>query len=117
MRPHEDRLPHASPLEGCACVVCDGARLAHLRELSSAQRRALAALDPAIPRHVDDLRRAGLRWRTATSLMFGTRRRPALISQIELRRPLRDAPYYSFLLLTSHGADAVAARRRAKLPL
>jgi len=109
-----DELPHLAPKEGCPCVVCDAARLAHLRGLSSSQRRALDALDPAIPRHVDDLRRGGIRWRTLASMTAGDRRRPALVHRLDLRRPLLDAPYYSFALLTRHGADALAARRRSR---
>lgn len=110
-----DRLPHTSPKDCCGCVVCDAAHLVRWRGLSGAQRRALATLDPAIPRHIEDLRRKGIRRSTFASVMQARRHVPALVQQLDLRRPLADAPYYQFLLLSTRGADMIAAVRKAGL--
>lgn len=107
-----ETLPHLSPATGCTCVVCEAVRRERLRALSSAQRRCLAALDWKIPRHVDDLRAKGVRWQTLASLMTGTRRAPALVLRLDLRRAPLDAPYYTFALLTRDGRDHVATGRK-----
>lgn len=79
-------------------------------KLSATQQRALAALDAQVLRQYEDIRRAGVAWKTLASLLEARRDRPALARRLELRQPgiLRE-PYYVFYVLTSAGAALLRA--------
>lgn len=74
--------------------------------LTVAQRQALAALDPAVPRHPLDLRqRDGVRLATLASLCVATPSRPPLARLLELKPAVwLKVPYIPFYLLTLDGA-------------
>lgn len=100
-----DVLPHLPPKDRCPCEACNAKRVARWAALSPAQRRALLAVHPESPRHVPDVIRAGVRWRTVATLLQRRRDRPALIEQLGLKTWSLNSVSMPFLRLSQAGRD------------
>lgn len=65
----------------------------------------MLAVHPESPRHVPDVLRTGVRWRTLATLLQRHRDRPALIEQLGLKTWCMKAELMPFLRLTQAGRD------------
>lgn len=98
------------PQLDCRCRACVAARGTIWRRLTRAQRRALHALDFAVPRHQTDLsKRDNVSWPTLWSLMHSHGDRPALVRQMDLATRIATSCSMPFFTLNQHGRELRAA--------